>query len=93
MKGKLNSVRVKGYIQVGEQVKSFTNFFPVAKTRKLEEGVKIIDKIRMVYDATKSYLNDAVWDPWLSLPTIDLKLRSVKAGTYICVTVMSVKCF
>ena len=56
----------------------------MAKTWKVEEGVKRIDEIRMVYDATKSGLNDAVWAPWFSLPTIDTKLRSVKAGTYMC---------
>ena len=38
----------------------------------------------MVHDATKSGLNDTVWAPWFSLPTIDTKLRSVKAGTYMC---------
>ena len=38
----------------------------------------------MVYDTTKSDLNDTVWDPWFSLPTIDSKLRSVKSDTYMC---------
>ena len=40
VKGELNSVRDKDYIQVGGLVNSFTNFFLVAKTWKVEEGVK-----------------------------------------------------
>ena len=77
MKDELNSVRFKGYIQVRGLVNYFTNFFSVTKFWRLEKEIKVIDQIRMVYDTTKSGLNNTVWDPWFSLSTIDSKLRSV----------------
>ena len=44
---KLNSVRNKRYIHLNEKIKSFTNFFPVAKTMKITDSVESIDEIRM----------------------------------------------
>jgi len=55
----------------------------VAKTWKEENKIKLVDEIRMVYDASKLGLNNVVFDPWFSIPTVDSYLRSVKAGTYI----------
>lgn len=55
----------------------------MAKTWKVKKDVKVIDKIRMMYDATKSGLNDAAWSFWFSLPTIDSELRALKSGTYM----------
>ena len=46
----------------------------------------------MIYDATKSGLNEAVWVPWFSLPTIDCQLRDVESDT-LWLTAMWVKCF
>ena len=67
-----------------DKVKSFTNLFPVAKTIKSTDGVEVIDEINMVYNATKSDLNETEWDPWFSLPTINSELRTVKAGQFMC---------
>ena len=51
---------------VKDEVKSLTHFFPVSKTWKGEVAEKRVDKIRMIYDATQSGLNDAVWVPWFA---------------------------
>ena len=37
----------------------------------------------MVYNATSSGLNDAVWAPWFSLPTVESHLRAVDPDTYM----------
>ena len=37
----------------------------------------------MVYDGTKSGLNDSMWVPRFSLPTIDTHLRSIEEGTFL----------
>lgn len=81
---KINSARDKGYIGVNDKVMLFTNFFPVVKTMKKEVGGEIINDIRMVYDATKSGLNDVVWDPLFSLPTIESELWAAKVGMSMC---------
>ena len=70
---KLRDVRWKQYIDKGE-VKSVTSFFDVPKG----DG-----DIRMVYNATSSGLNDAVWAPWFSLPTVESHLRAVDPGTFM----------
>ena len=70
---KLLSVQERGYISVGE-VKSLISFFDVP------EG---FEDIRMVYDGTKSGLNEALWAPWFALPTVDSLLRSVDPGTFM----------
>jgi hypothetical protein len=57
---KLKNVVWKGYLEKGF-VKNLTHCFSV------EKG----DDIRMVYDATKSLLNEACWAPNFMLPTID----------------------
>ena len=61
MKGKLATVREKGYIQPGH-VESLTGYFAVPKGTS---------DIRMVYDATRSGLNAALWTPSFALPTAD----------------------
>ena len=60
MKGKLMDVRRKGYFGSKAEVKSLTPFFHFPKTWKEEGGVKVVDEIRMVYDATQSGLNAVV---------------------------------
>ena len=77
---KLNSVRNKRYIRLNEMIKSFTNFFPVAKTMKITDSVESIDEIRMVYDTNKSGINESVWDPWYSLLTVESELRDCDVG-------------
>ena len=64
-------------------MKSLTNFFPVIVTWKKVNEVKVVDKIRMVYDTSKSGLNNTVFAPWFTMPTVESHLRSVKAVTYI----------
>ena len=73
VKEKLSDVRSKGYIAKGE-VKSITSFFDVPKGS---------NDIRLVYDATKSGLNDVCWAPWFSLQTCESHLRSVNPGTFM----------
>jgi hypothetical protein len=64
---KLENVRERGYIKPGAVV-SITSFFAVPKGES---------DIRMVYDATKSGLNDAVWVSSFGLPTVDATLRGI----------------
>jgi hypothetical protein len=58
---KLQNVRSKGYIGPSG-IKSLTSYFAVPKGS---------DDIRMVYDATKSGLNKALWVPSFSLPSCE----------------------
>jgi hypothetical protein len=37
----------------------------------------------MVYDGTKSGLNEMLWAPWFPLPTVDSLLCSVESGTWM----------
>lgn len=39
--------------------------------------------MRMVYDATKSGINNAIWKPLFTMPIIDFRLRAVEAGTFM----------
>ncbi|CAJ1957005.1 unnamed protein product [Cylindrotheca closterium] len=64
MKAKLQLVQDKRYITKG-YIKSLTSFFGV------EKG---LHDIQMVYDGTKSGLNDALWVPSFWLPTINTML-------------------
>ena len=68
---------------LSSEVKSFTHFFPVPKTWKVEGSKRVTDNIRMVYDATRSGLNKAVWAPWFPMPTVVSHLRSAVAGTFM----------
>ena len=70
---KLSDVRAKGYVEAGV-VKSLITFFHVDKGQ---------DDIRMVYDGTKSGLNESLWAPWFPFPTIESMLRAVEPGTYM----------
>lgn len=83
VKEKLKVVREKGYVSYDQGVKSLTHFFPVAKTWKEENEVKTVDEIRIVYDATKSRLNNAMFAPWFAMPTVDTLLRLTTAGSYM----------
>jgi hypothetical protein len=68
---KLESVRYQGYVQPGPVV-SLTSFFCVNKGPT---------DIRMVYNASKSGLNDVVWVPSFGLPTMDSTLRGIDSMT------------
>jgi hypothetical protein len=73
MKKKLEKVRRLGYLAPGE-VKSLTSFFAVPKGE---------NDIRMVYDGTRSGLNNAMWAPWFAMPTIEGHLRFMGINTYL----------
>jgi hypothetical protein len=70
---KIGKVRKRRYIAAGP-FESLTSFFAVPKG---------LDDIRMVYDGTKSGLNEALWVPRFPLPTVDTLLRAVEPGTYM----------
>ena len=63
VKAKVEKVMRRGYLKStrpGDEVKSLMYMFDVPKGE---------DDIRMVYDGSKSGLNDALWAPWFPLPT------------------------
>ena len=70
---KLSNIRLRGYISTGYVV-SLTSFFSVLKGE---------DDIRMVYDATISGLNDAMWVPRFKMSNLDTHLRAVVDSTFI----------
>jgi hypothetical protein len=73
MKRKLLKMFNKGHIE-REFILALMNFFAVTKGE---------NDIRMVFDGTKSGLNDALWAPWFALPTVDTTLRKVVTGTWM----------
>jgi hypothetical protein len=70
---KLQKVRSRGYLESG-YVKALTSFFTVPKGD---------NDVRLVYNGTKSGLNDCLWVPWFRLPTIEQLLRAVAPGTFM----------
>lgn len=72
LKAKLTKVRDRKYIRPG-YVTSLTGYFAVPKAGT---------DIRVVYDATKCGLNEAVWAPNFFLPTVDSILRNACSMTW-----------
>lgn len=72
MNAKVNKVRWRRYICLGP-VYSLTHMFSVPKG---------CNDIRMVYDGTKSGLNDCLFAPHFSLPVMSHTLRSLLKGYY-----------
>jgi len=70
---KLENVLLKGDIRPGK-VKSLTGYFGVPKG---------LSDICMVYNASRSGLNDALWSPNFGLPTVETLLRGVEFGTWM----------
>jgi hypothetical protein len=70
---KLTKVRSRGYVLPG-RVNSLTGYFAVGKDET---------DIRMVYDASKSGLNDALWAPTFGLPTVESTLRGIETDSYL----------
>ena len=64
VKEKIQTALSKGYLSWANHhcIKSFMHFFHVPKGS---------EDIRMIYDGTKSGLNDALFAPWFALPTAD----------------------
>lgn len=73
MQKKLEVPIGKGYLEIGP-ILSLTSYFAVPKG---------LDDIRMVYDGTKSGLNDAMFAPWFPLPTVEQLLRVVDCGSFM----------
>jgi hypothetical protein len=73
IQAKLENVLVKGYIRPGK-VQSLTGYFGVPKGPS---------DVRMVYDASRSGLNNALWSPNFGLPTVESLLRGVEFGTWM----------
>jgi len=71
---KLGKVTARRYVAKTTDVEDWTSFFSVPKG---------VDDIRMVYDASKSGLNAALWVPGFPLPTTNTHLRSVEPGTWL----------
>ena len=63
-------------------MKSPTHFFLVPKTWKKINDKKVADDIRMVYDATRSGVNETVWNPWFSIP-VSSHIRDVNNHTFM----------
>lgn len=74
LKEKILKVQKQRYLVPGT-VKSLINFFAVPKA---------LTDIRLVYDATKSGLNEALWAPNFWLPTVDSVLRYMSPTTWCC---------
>jgi hypothetical protein len=72
LREKISKVISREYIVPG-YVNSLTGFFAVPKG---------IDDIRVVYDATKSGLNDAIWTPNFFLPTATSVLDNATERTF-----------
>ena len=45
--------------------------------------METVNEVRIVYNGTKSGLNDSVYVPLFSMPMVGIYLQSVKAGTYM----------
>ena len=73
IKEKILKVLLRRYIKTGH-VESLTNFFAVLKAG---------NDIRLVYDATMSGLNDAVWAPSFGMPTVNSALDQVSSRTHM----------
>jgi hypothetical protein len=76
VKAKLEKVLAKGYIELVdiELVEAMMFMFHVDKGA---------NNIRLVYDGTRSGLNESVYAPWFALPTIDSMTRWVIAGAWL----------
>jgi len=59
---------------VAGHVRALTSFFTVPKGDR---------DVRVVYNGTKSGLNDCLWAPWFRLPTVEQHLRAVTPGTFL----------
>jgi hypothetical protein len=76
VKAKLEIVLAKGYIELMdiELVEAMMFMFHVNKGA---------NDIRLVYDGSRSGLNEFVYAPWFTLPTIDSMTRRVIAGAWL----------
>jgi len=73
VRAKLDKFRAKGYVTKGT-VAGLTSYFTVPKG----EG-----DVRLVFDGTKSGLNDVVWAPGFTLPSVNSLLAALEPGTWM----------
>jgi hypothetical protein len=73
VRGKLDKFRSKGYVAKGT-VEGLTSFFTVPKG----EG-----DVRLVFDGTKSGLNNIIWAPSFTLPSMSSLLSTLEPGTWM----------
>jgi hypothetical protein len=76
VRAKLKKILMKGYISMAksEDVESLMYMFDVPKGE---------NDLRMVYDGSKSGLNEALWAPWFLLDTVDAMMRGLRPN-YWC---------
>jgi hypothetical protein len=70
---KLSTVRSRGYISKGF-FQSLTSYFSVPKGD---------EDVRIVYDASKSKLNQSLWAPNFGLPTVEALVRGVDESCWM----------
>mmetsp|Transcript_2973 Transcript_2973/g.4171 ORF Transcript_2973/g.4171 Transcript_2973/m.4171 type:complete len:112 (-) Transcript_2973:370-705(-) len=51
-------------------------------TMNMFDVPKGANDVRMVYDGTKSRLNDSLWAPWFALPTVEGLARNMVSGSW-----------
>jgi hypothetical protein len=73
MVDKLSNIQNRRYLEPGE-VFTLTLFFAVPKG---------VNDIRMVYDGTKSRLNENIWVPRFPLPMVNTHQRGVDSNTWM----------
>ena len=73
MQNKILDIRSKGYLTPAP-AKSWIRFFGVPKGDS---------DVRMVYDGTRSGLNEALWAPWFPLPTASTHLKMVDSDSWM----------
>jgi hypothetical protein len=73
VRAKLDKFRNKGYVVKGA-VESLTSYFTVPKG----DG-----DVRVVFEGTKSGLNDVIWTPTFSLPSANTLLATLEPGTWM----------
>ena len=71
---KLQKVLNSGYMRLGK-VLSLTGYFAVDKAKGAD--------IRMVYDGTKSGLNDSIWAPNFYVPSIDSLVGLIDSNSWM----------
>jgi hypothetical protein len=76
VRAKVDAVRKKGYITnaAPHEIRSLMYMFDVPKG---------LCDVRMVYDGSKSGLNNSLFAPWFALPMVDAMVRSLMPG-YWC---------
>ena len=76
VKAKVDKVRQRGYLRdcCQKDIDSLMYMFDVPKGEH---------DIRMVYDGSKSGLNDALWAPWFPLPSPEAFFDTIEPGSWL----------